>query len=108
MSLGAIEKLKVSPKIKSVCVTEDRHIAIKWSKVPLAEKYADKKKISKLIVRPRYDLYGKAAPIKRNETMVELADTVLIIWDGKSKGTNSTINFSKKLNKELILIKQDN
>ena len=70
----------------------------------LAEKYADKKKISKLIVRPRYDLYGKAAPIKRNETMVELADTVLIIWDGKSKGTNSTINFSKKLNKELILI----
>ena len=73
----------------------------------LAEKYADKKKISKLIVRPRYDLYGKAAPIKRNETMVELADTVLIIWDGKSKGTNSTINFSKKLNKELILITQD-
>lgn len=73
----------------------------------LAEKYADKKKISKLIVRPRYDLYGKAAPIKRNETMVELADTVLIIWDGKSKGTNSTINFAKKLNKELILITQD-
>ena len=66
-----------------------------------------KKKISKLIVRPRYDLYGKAAPIKRNETMVELADTVLIIWDGKSKGTNSTINFAKKLNKELILITHD-
>ena len=43
MSLGAIEKLKVSPKIKSVCVTEDRHIAIKWSKVPLAEKYAVKR-----------------------------------------------------------------
>lgn len=73
----------------------------------LAEKYADKMKISKLIVRPRYDLYGKSAPIKRNETMVELADTVLIIWDGKSKGTNSTINFAKKLNKNLILITQD-
>ena len=73
----------------------------------LAEKYADKKKISKLIVRPRYDLYGKAAPIKRNETMVEIADAVLIIWDGKSKGTNSTINFAKKLNKELILITHD-
>ena len=73
----------------------------------LAEKYADKKKISKLIVRPRYDLYGKAAPIKRNETMVEIADAVLVIWDGKSKGTNSTINFAKKLNKELILITHD-
>ena len=43
MSLGAIEKLKVSPKIKSIAVTEERHIALKWSKVPLAEKYAVKR-----------------------------------------------------------------
>ena len=43
MSLGAIEKLKVSPKIKSITITEERHIAIKWSKVPLAEKYAVKR-----------------------------------------------------------------
>ena len=43
MSLGAIEKLKVSPKIKSIAITEERHIAIKWSKVPLAEKYAVKR-----------------------------------------------------------------
>ena len=43
MSLGAIEKLKVSPKIKSITVTDERHIAIKWSKVPLAEKYAVKR-----------------------------------------------------------------
>ncbi len=43
MSLGAVEKLKVSPKIKSIAVTEERHIALKWSKVPLAEKYAVKR-----------------------------------------------------------------
>lgn len=43
MSLGAIEKLKVSPKIKSITVTEERHISLKWSKVPLAEKYAVKR-----------------------------------------------------------------
>lgn len=43
MSLGATEKLKVSPKIKSITVSEDRHIVLKWSKVPLAEKYAVKR-----------------------------------------------------------------
>lgn len=43
MSLGATEKLKVSPKIKSIAVTEERHIALKWTKVPLAEKYAVKR-----------------------------------------------------------------
>ena len=43
MSLGVAEKLKVSPKIKSISVNDDRHIAIKWSKVPLAEKYAVKR-----------------------------------------------------------------
>ena len=43
MSLGATEKLKVSPKIKNITVTEERHIALKWSKVPLAEKYAVKR-----------------------------------------------------------------
>ena len=43
MSLGVAEKLKVSPKIKSITVTEDRNITLKWSKVPLAEKYAVKR-----------------------------------------------------------------
>lgn len=37
----------------------------------LAEEYADKKRLSKIILRPRYDLYGKAAPIKRNEELVK-------------------------------------
>lgn len=43
MSLGVAEKLKVSPKIKSVTVTEDRKINLKWTKVPLAEKYSVKR-----------------------------------------------------------------
>lgn len=73
----------------------------------LAEKYADKKKNSKLIIRPRYDIYGKAAPIKRNEIMVDIADVVLVVWDGISKGTKSTINYAKKKNKKLILITPD-
>lgn len=43
MSLGAAEKIKVSPKIKSISVTEENKLIIKWSKVELAQKYAVKR-----------------------------------------------------------------
>ncbi len=70
----------------------------------LAEKYADKKRLSKLILRPQYDLYGKSAPLKRNEKMVEICDMVLIVWDGCSKGTQHTLNYAEKAGKRVILI----
>lgn len=70
----------------------------------LAEKYADDRRISKYIIRPRYDLYGRAAPIKRNEEMVDMADAVLIVWDGVSKGTASTLKYCKKKNKQVTLV----
>lgn len=71
----------------------------------LAEKYADKKHLSKLILRPQYEIYGRYAPLKRNEQMIELCDTALVIWDGKSKGTDYTINYANKMGKKVILIK---
>lgn len=70
----------------------------------LAERYADEHKISKLILRPDYGSYGRAAPLKRNEKMVELADSVLVIWDGVSKGSSYTIRYAKKHNKKLTVI----
>ena len=73
----------------------------------LAESYADKKHLSKLILRPQYHLYGRSAPPKRNEKMVELCDAALIIWDGVSKGTAYTINCAKKMGKKVILLEYD-
>ncbi len=70
----------------------------------IAEQYADQHKISKMILRPRYDLYGKAAPIIRNHEMVEMADVVLIVWDGKSKGTKSTELYARKTQKRVIVV----
>ena len=70
----------------------------------LAEKYADQHRLSKYIMRPRYDLYGRGAPLKRNEQMVDLADAVLIIWDGQSKGTNYTLKYAQKKNKKVLLV----
>jgi len=70
----------------------------------IAEKYADAHRLSKYILRPRYDLYGRAAPLKRNEQMVDIADAVLIIWDGCSKGTQYTLKCAKQKNKIVTLV----
>ena len=73
----------------------------------LAELYADRRKLSKLILRPKYNRYGRLAPLKRNEQMVELCDAALIIWDGYSRGTKYTLDYAKKVGKKVILIKVD-
>lgn len=70
----------------------------------LAENYADQHKISKMVLYPEYNLYGRAAPIIRNEKMVDVADFVLVIWDGKSKGSESTIRYAKKKQKSISII----
>ena len=70
----------------------------------LAEHYADLHRISKYILRPQYNIYGRAAPLKRNEQMVDMADAVLAIWDGDSKGVQYTLRYIKKVGKPLTLI----
>lgn len=73
----------------------------------LAEEYADRHRLSKYIIRPRYDLYARGAPLKRNEQMIELADAVLIIWDGCSKGTEYSLKYAQKKNKPVTLVRLD-
>ena len=65
----------------------------------LAEEYADKKRMSKLVLRPDYGRYGRGAPLRRNEKMVELCDAALIIWDGSSRGARYTLKCAEKMEK---------
>ncbi len=69
-----------------------------------AEKYADKHRISKLILRPRYDLYRRNAPLIRNRKMLDICDKAIIFWDGKSNGTAYTINYANKIHKPIEII----
>ena len=69
----------------------------------IAEEYADKHNISKLILRPQYKIYGKSAPLRRNEQMVDIADQIVLIWDGISKGAKHTLEYAKKTNKPFKL-----
>ena len=74
----------------------------------LAEEYADKHRISKMILRPDYARYGRGAPLKRNEEMVKLADAVLVVWDGVSRGTKYTADYARKQGKGSLSLPFEN
>lgn len=70
-----------------------------------ARYYATVNDIKLIEFIPEWDKYGRSAGFKRNKLIIESCDTCLAFWDGKSKGTLSSINLAKKLNKGLRIIK---
>ena len=53
---------------------------------------------------PEYEKYGRAAPLKRNITIIQNADLVLAFWDGESKGTKFVIDSCKRLGVEVRVV----
>ena len=70
----------------------------------LAKDFASRKGVLYKEFLPNYALYGRGAPIKRNEEIARYADECIAFWDGKSKGTEYTVNFFKKLGKQVTVI----
>ena len=72
-----------------------------------AAKYAKQMGIKLVEFLPEYKRYGRAAPILRNQEIVNYADKILVFWNGSSKGTLSVIQYAKKIGKpfEVILCK---
>jgi len=44
---------------------------------------------------PNWNKFGKSAGFRRNQQIVDACDIVIAFWDGKSKGTQDTINKAK-------------
>ena len=61
-----------------------------------AREYARAHQLKLTEFLPEYERYGRAAPIKRNVTIIENADMVLAFWDGESRGTAFVISECKK------------
>jgi hypothetical protein len=107
MKLLIIGSRKITDFDLSKYVSEDVDLIISGGAKgidSLAEIYADEHGIKKLIIHPQYNLYGRAAPIRRNEQMVDVADSVLAIWDGCSKGTKYTVDYAEKKNKATVVV----
>jgi len=70
----------------------------------LGEKFADHHQLDKMIFPAEWKKYGSAAGPIRNKLIVEACDEVIAFWDGKSTGTQHSINYAKELGKPVQII----
>jgi uncharacterized phage-like protein YoqJ len=64
-----------------------------------AANFAKNNNLPLCVFKPDYIKFGKSAPILRNKQIVKKADSILAIWDGKSRGTAHVIKLAKYFNK---------
>lgn len=64
-----------------------------------AERYAREKNLKITVIRPDYKTFDRSAPLIRNAEIVRRADYVLVIWDGKSRGSHNVIMTCLQTNK---------
>lgn len=65
----------------------------------IAREYAQQHNLKLTEFLPKYDKFGRSAPLKRNIQIIEYADLVLAFWDGSSRGTKYVIDHCKHLGK---------
>lgn len=53
---------------------------------------------------PDYEHYGRGATHRRNRQMAEACDSLLAIWDGQSRGTQSTIQHARRLGRPVRVV----
>ena len=70
----------------------------------LAAEYSKNHSLKLTEFLPEYGLYGRAAPIRRNESIVNYADHILVFWDGASKGSLSVIRYAERQGKPCQVI----
>lgn len=73
----------------------------------LGAKWSDENSIYKKIYRPDWNKYGKKAGFLRNMSIVENSDKIIVFWDGRSKGSEHSINLCKKIGKKCKVIYYD-
>jgi len=73
----------------------------------LGEAYARNHGIPYKIFKAPWERFGRKAGILRNEEMAKSADAVIVIWDGKSRGSSSMIQIAKNRLLPLFVLEVD-
>jgi len=60
----------------------------------IAGEWATAQNLPLTIMKAEWHLYGNRAGPVRNHQMVKAGDAVIAVWDGKSRGTRSTIEYA--------------
>ena len=69
----------------------------------LAAEYAKERDIVLYVIEPDWQRYGRGAGVVRNAEIVRQADVVAAFWDGKSRGTKSSLDLARKANKPVFV-----
>ena len=71
----------------------------------IGERYAEENGFEIEKYPADWKTYGRSAGPRRNKRMAEVCDYVICIWDEKSKGTKSMIDYAIKCNKPVKIKK---
>jgi hypothetical protein len=61
----------------------------------LAIRYADERKLTKILFPANWKRFSRVAGFLRNEDMLSVATHLVVFWDGKSSGTHHMIEIAK-------------
>lgn len=70
----------------------------------LGAKFADDRKMNKIIHLPQWELHGKAAGFIRNRDIINDSDFIVACWDGLSRGTANSISLAKEQKKNTLIL----
>lgn len=112
MTVAIVGSRSISADIPEGIITEKVTHIVSGAAVGIdrsARRFAKKHHIVITEVLPEYDLYGRSAPLRRNDCIIKYSDMVYVFWDGKSRGTVYVINQCRKLGKpcEVYLYKDE-
>ncbi len=71
----------------------------------LARDYARRHGLRLTEFLPDYETYGRAAPLRRNDEIIDYADVVFAFWDGESHGTRYVIEKCREKGKRVRVFK---
>lgn len=61
----------------------------------LALRYADERKLTKIMFPPNWKFHRRYAGFLRNEEMLSIATHLVAFWDGQSTGTKHAIDVAQ-------------
>ena len=73
----------------------------------LARRYATEHNIPIREHLPDWQKYGRSAGPRRNRLIVQDSDVIIAFWDGKSRGTKSTIDIARQNATEVRVVRTD-
>jgi len=72
-----------------------------------AAERAEERGIKTVVIRPNWKKYGRGAGFLRNKEIVKAADDVVAFWNGRSRGTEHTIEQAVKLGRSVAIFGVD-